>query len=134
MIKMAPCIPHLVHATAKPLVKMFYLFVLLTSIVCNASGAEGTGAEGTKGEMRSDATLQTNPLRLSIEGISANEGEDEPRVLTILPWRAPTLPRRPRAELESSAPELVQALDPVTLERHREFRRGLGVTHPGDRQ
>ncbi|MDO6442486.1 hypothetical protein [Marinobacter sp. 2_MG-2023] len=68
-----------------------------------------------------------------IEGISASMGEDEPRVLNILPWRAPTLPRRPRAELENTAPELVQPLDPLVLERHREFRQNLGIANPAVR-
>jgi len=94
---------------------LLLLLLLLAPIVCNAEG----GAQTDK------------PVRLSIEGISASVGEDEPRVLTILPWRAPTLPRRPRAELESSAPELVQPLDPLALERHREFRRDLGVANSG---
>ncbi|WP_417515028.1 hypothetical protein [Marinobacter sp.] len=67
---------------------------------------------------------------LSIEGISASMGEDEPRVLNILPWRAPTLPRRPEAELENTAAELLQPLDPLVLERHREFRQKLGVANP----
>lgn len=71
------------------------------------------------------------PAELSIEGISANVGEDEPRVLTILPWRAPTLPRRPRAELESTAPELVEPLGALVLERHRAFRQNLGITNAG---
>lgn len=94
---------------------MPYLILLIVPVVCNAEGGAQTDT----------------PFRLSIEGISASMGEDEPRVLTILPWRAPTLPRRPKAELESSAPELVQPLDPLALERHREFRRGLGVTNSG---
>ncbi|MGO1692243.1 MAG: hypothetical protein ACTHY7_04405 [Marinobacter sp.] len=91
------------------------LLVLLIPKVCVASGDADSvrGNDARKG--------QTG--RLSIKGISANVGEDEPRVLTILPWRAPTLPRRPRAELESSAPELLQALDPQVLERHREWRQ-----------
>jgi len=126
MMRMASCLHNLAHASARPLVKVLYLFVLLIPAVCNASGAEG--------QVRGDDALQSKPFGLSIEGISASVGEDEPRVLTILPWRAPTLPRRPRAELESSAPELVQPLDPLALERHREFRRSLGVTHPGGRQ
>ena len=66
---------------------------------------------------------------LSIDGISSNMGEDEPRVLNILPWRAPTLPRRPRAELDNTAPELLKPLDPLVLERHRKFRQNLGVSN-----
>jgi len=64
-------------------------------------------------------------VRLSVEGISASLGEDEPRVLYILPWQAPSLPRRPRADLNDKAPELVQPADPVVLERHRLFRENL---------
>jgi hypothetical protein len=41
------------------------------------------------------------------------------------------LPRRPGAELESTAAELVQPLDPLVLERHREFRQNLGVGGSG---
>lgn len=102
--------------------KMLFVFALLwllTPAVCTASAADD-GAEGVSAQ-------QGELERLSIEDISASVGEDEPRVLTILPWRAPTLPRRPRAELQRSAPELVQPLDPVVLEQHREFRQSLGV-------
>ncbi|MBO6813015.1 MULTISPECIES: hypothetical protein [Marinobacter] len=64
-------------------------------------------------------------VRLSVEGLSASLGEDEPRVLYILPWQAPSLPRRPRADLNNEAPELVRPADPVALERHRLFRENL---------
>ena len=37
---------------------------------------------------------QDDTVRLSVEGLSASLGEDEPRVLYILPWQAPSLPRR----------------------------------------
>ncbi|MBD3641528.1 MAG: hypothetical protein HUJ18_11095 [Marinobacter sp.] len=62
---------------------------------------------------------------LEIAGISATTGEDEPRILFILPWQPPSLPRRPRAGLEELAPELEQPLDPVVVERHRWFRHTL---------
>ncbi|WP_417566788.1 hypothetical protein [Marinobacter sp.] len=64
-------------------------------------------------------------VRLSVEGISASLGEDEPRVLYILPWQAPSLPKRPRAKLDDTAPELMRPADPVALERHRLFRENL---------
>lgn len=64
-------------------------------------------------------------VRLSVEGLSASLGEDEPRVLYILPWQAPSLPKRPRADLNDEAPELVLPADPVALERHRLFRETL---------
>lgn len=62
---------------------------------------------------------------LEVEGISVSVGEDNPRVLYIQPWQTPSLPRRPRAELESDAPRLIQSLDPLALERHRTFRQTL---------
>lgn len=104
------------------------VLALLSPVVCAVSEVED--------EVQGDKALQekaqgSHTVRLSIEGISASAGEDEPRVLTILPWRAPTLPRRPRAELDSTAAELVQPLDPYVLERHREFRQSLDITPPG---
>ncbi|MEQ5814994.1 hypothetical protein J3362_05735 [Marinobacter sp. NFXS11] len=68
---------------------------------------------------------QEETTRLAVEGISASLGEDEPRVLYILPWQAPSLPKRPRADLNDEAPELVRPVDPVVLERHRLFRENL---------
>lgn len=128
MMAAVPWMHNLAKILIKPLIRTLYLSSLLAlfiPFVCTASGDEGllSGSDGQSGKS----------VRLSIKGISASAGEDEPRVLTILPWRAPSLPRRPRAELESSAPELVQPLDPLVLERHREFRRSLGVTNSGGR-
>lgn len=68
---------------------------------------------------------QDDTVRLSVEGLSASLGEDEPRVLYILPWQAPSLPKRPRADLNDEAPELIRPADPVALERHRLFRENL---------
>lgn len=62
---------------------------------------------------------------LAVEGISAQSADDDPGVLYILPWQPPTLPRRPRARLDDSAPDLMMPMDPVALERHRVFRETL---------
>lgn len=62
---------------------------------------------------------------LHVEGISASIGEDDPRVLYILPWQTPSLPRRPRADLDGEAPQLIQPFNPIVLERHRAFRQTL---------
>src|SRR5690554_56920 len=62
---------------------------------------------------------------LTVSGLSASAGEDDPRVLYILPWQNPTLPKRPRAELNSQAPDLIQPLSPQVLENHRQFRESL---------
>jgi hypothetical protein len=87
---------------------LFVFFLVLSPP--DAQAAEQTGEQSAS---------------LSVEGISANIGEDNPRVLYILPWQTPSLPRRPRAELDSDAPQLMQPLNPLVLERHRTFRQTL---------
>ncbi len=62
---------------------------------------------------------------LSVEGITDYSRDDDPGVLYILPWQPPTLPRRPRAELDDHAPDLLEPQDPLALERHRIFRETL---------
>ncbi|MBW4933364.1 hypothetical protein KZO34_01770 [Marinobacter sp. F4206] len=91
------------------------------------SSIAASPASASAGDSRSDRTT------LTVEGISASIGEDNPRVLYILPWQAPSLPRRPRQALEDKAPELVQPVNPVTLEQHRVFRKTLNplVLSPG---
>ncbi|MFO8140831.1 MAG: hypothetical protein R6T87_02865 [Marinobacter sp.] len=62
---------------------------------------------------------------LQVAGLSASVGDDDPRVLYILPWQNPSLPRRPRAELNNRAPNLLQPASPRVLENHRQFRDSL---------
>ncbi len=62
---------------------------------------------------------------MTVLGIARRSDDEDPRVLTILPWQPPTLPRRPRTELPVEAPELLAPVDPLTLERHRRFRQTL---------
>lgn len=116
--------------SVSPLIRRVLPFGLAGVFVCAASFAWAAPGSGS-GVQQSEGVAGNSSARLSIEGISANVDEDEPRVLTILPWRAPTLPRRPRAELESIAPELVEPLDALVLERHRAFRQNLNVANPG---
>ena len=66
---------------------------------------------------------ETSPL--SVAGISASPGEDDPRILYILPWQGPSLPRRPRAELNQELPELPQPVTATAVENHRLFRETL---------
>lgn len=106
------------------------LLTLLSPVVWAVSNVED---EGQGNKVLQEKVKGSQAVRLSVEGISASAGEDEPRVLTILPWRAPTLPRQPRTELDSTAAELVQPVDPLVLERHREFRQSLGISPPGGR-
>lgn len=62
---------------------------------------------------------------ITVSGIAQRSDDEEPRVLTILPWQPPTLPKRPKTELPSDAPDLLAPRDPLTLERHRRFRQTL---------
>ncbi|MDX1754914.1 MAG: hypothetical protein R3175_02535 [Marinobacter sp.] len=62
---------------------------------------------------------------LGVAGISSAPGDDEPRVLHILPWQPPRVPRRPESELSSQAPELLDPINPRVFERHRKFRDTL---------
>lgn len=91
------------------------------------------GGLGASSALAASEGDQGDGVALTVEGISASIGEDNPRVLYILPWQAPSLPRRPRQELDDTAPELVQPVDPVALERHRVFRQTLNplVLSPG---
>ncbi|MFV8571089.1 hypothetical protein ACNQ6O_07745 [Marinobacter sp. SBS5] len=65
-----------------------------------------------------------NPA-LQVTGISANSAEDDPRILYILPWQGPSLPRRPSAELSQKIPELTQPVSATAVENHRLFRETL---------
>lgn len=85
--------------------------VVVAGLIVLASASAPASAEG--------------PVRLSVDGISASLGEDEPRVLYILPWQVPSLPKHPRAKLDDTAPELMRPVAPVPLERHRLFRENL---------
>lgn len=75
--------------------------------------------------VRAEPASESSFVRLEVDGISASIGEDDPRVLYILPWQAPSLPRRPRANLDDKVPQLVQPIAPRALERHRLFRQTL---------
>lgn len=58
-------------------------------------------------------------------GAGCRPGEDNPRMLFILPWQAPTLPRHPEASLPEQAPELEGLLDPRAFDNLRRFRDSL---------
>lgn len=79
----------------------------------------------TGGYALADEPGERSAELLSVEGITAHSRDDDPGVLYILPWQPPTLPRRPRANLDDHAPDLLEPLDPLALERHRIFRETL---------
>ncbi|WP_322003401.1 hypothetical protein [Marinobacter alexandrii] len=93
---------------------VFSLVVVFFSLTAQASFASAPGQSAEVGGMS-----------LNVEGLSASIGEDNPRVLYILPWQAPTLPRRPREKLQDQFPTLTQPVDPVIFEGHRRFRDTL---------
>ncbi|MBR9871289.1 MAG: hypothetical protein GYB26_09145 [Gammaproteobacteria bacterium] len=68
---------------------------------------------------------ETQAPVLEVAGLSANSGEDDPRILYILPWQGPSLPRRPRAELNHQIPELTHSVNATAIENHRLFRETL---------
>lgn len=70
-------------------------------------------------------SAEAQGISLNVEGLSASIGEDNPRVLYILPWQAPILPRRPREKLQDQFPTLTQPVDPGIFEGHRLFRETL---------
>ncbi|MCG7199504.1 hypothetical protein MD273_07190 [Marinobacter pelagius] len=94
--------------------------VLSGTLMTLAVFTAGAGADAGEALPAGDGSVT-----LDIAGISATTGEDEPRILYVLPWQPPSLPRRPRVELEDRAPELEQPLDPLVVERHRRFRETL---------
>ncbi len=90
------------------------------------AGALSAGSLPAWGSQPSEVSNQGQAgTTLKVEGLSASIGEDSPRVLFILPWQAPTLPRRPREALPAKFPDLIEKVDPVAGERHRQFRDSL---------
>lgn len=95
---------------------------LLAMAVCT-----GAFAAGTDPSSRQAVASPTggSGAALTIAGIQASSGEDDPRILYILPWQHPTLPRRPRTSLDTELPALMAPVDSRTLENHRQFRHTL---------
>lgn len=89
------------------------------------TSAAASESQAVSGDESRDETAGESTQALQVEGISASLGEDDPRVLFILPWQTPSLPKRPRAELDDRAPELIEPEGPLVLERHRLFRENL---------
>lgn len=80
--------------------------------------------QGQSGETANDQEPQARTA-LTVEGIPRRSDDRDPRVLYILPWQPPTLPKRPRTELNAEAPTLLEPISPEALERHRHFRQSL---------
>lgn len=98
------------------LMAFLMLAVMLSSMVLAAGG-----------ETSESATIKpaTPESTFTVAGIQAHSGEDDPRILYILPWQLPTLPRRPRTTFNTELPALMAPAGSQTLENHRRFRQTL---------
>lgn len=97
----------------------YLLAALAFAVPTIAAGATSVSASDT------DRAPTTETVALGIEGISSTSSEDNPGILYILPWQPPTLPRRTREGLDTNASELLEPMDPVVFERHRNFQQSL---------
>ncbi|MEC7815123.1 MAG: hypothetical protein VX939_02545 [Pseudomonadota bacterium] len=95
---------------------------LLAMMAC--SGAFAAGSDRSNHQVQAAASPASGSA-LTIAGIQASSGEDDPRILYILPWQHPTLARRPRTSLITELPALMAPADSRTLENHRQFRETL---------
>lgn len=101
-----------------------YIFAILAlAVPMVAAGAASDSGSASGSDPDSAPAMDT--VSLSIEGISSTSGEDNPGILYILPWQPPTLPRRTREGLDTNASELLEPMDPVVFERHRNFQQSL---------
>ncbi|QCF26250.1 hypothetical protein [Hydrocarboniclastica marina] len=63
-----------------------------------------------------------------VDGISVHATEEEPRVLHIVPWQAPSIPARKRDDI--GIPEIGDVLTPIEVETfrvHRHYRQTLDI-------
>lgn len=94
--------------------------LLLLGFSAGAPAAPGAVAEPVP-------EIPANALT-AVEGTRVHATEEEPRVLHIVPWQAPTLARRERQELSlPGADTLLQPLDIEVMRTHRQFRQTLDV-------
>ena len=106
------------HAAALLLVSM-----LMGALpVGAAQSAESEGAESADPNPQAGSM---DTVALTVEGINATSGEDNPGVVYILPWQPPTLPRRTRDALETNADELLAPMDPAVFQNHQQFQQSL---------
>ncbi|MDC0661913.1 hypothetical protein [Marinobacter sp. SS21] len=79
----------------------------------------------TQSALASEEAMQHRAGALEIAGTSAAAGEDEPRVLHILPWQPPSVARRPRSEFNGKSPRLLAPIEPELFDRHRRLYQTL---------
>lgn len=100
-----------VARSAKRCISVACVGLLLATAVVAAPEPEALGASLT-----------------DVEGTRIHATEEEPRVLHIVPWQAPTIASRERQPL--SVPDTGAVLHPLDLEVmqvHRQYRRTLNI-------
>lgn len=98
------------------------LMALLMHAVMRSSVVLAAGGETSESATITPATPEST---FTVAGIQAHSGEDDPRILYILPWQLPTLPRRPGTTFNTELPALMAPAGSQTLENHRQFRQTL---------
>lgn len=100
---------------------------LKTRLACLAFGATLLVTAGTSAaEKKAAASVKPSSTTTDITrvtGISVQGSDEYPKVLHIIPWRAPTLSRRARPKLKADMPDLLQAQQPAVLNAQRHFRQ-----------
>lgn len=100
----------------------YVAFVLsITAFAC-----AGVQAAGKKGVTSAKAPSPTTDIT-RVTGISVQGSDEYPKVLHIIPWRAPTLSRRAQPKLKADMPDLLQAQEPSVLNTQRHFRQTLDI-------
>lgn len=94
--------------------------------------AASADAAGPNGGARQATVATAGKDITQVEGISVQGSDEFPKVLHIIPWRAPTLSRRARPKLKADMPDLLQAQEPDVLATQRHFRQtGDILSAPG---
>ena len=103
------------------------LMALLMHAVMRSSVVLAAGGETSESATINPATITpaTPESTFTVAGIQAHSGEDDPRILYILPWQLPTLPLRPGTTFNTELPALMAPAGSQTLENHRRFRQTL---------
>ena len=95
------------------------VFLTLIAVLLSTAAALAAGKPTDVAGKAGDITRVT--------GISVQGSDEFPKVLHIIPWRAPTLSRRARPKLKADMPDLLQAEQPDVLNTQRHFRQTLDI-------
>lgn len=66
----------------------------------------------------------------AIQGIAIKASDEYPKVLNIIPWQAPVMPRRGKAELSLEMDELLEPLNARASLAHQDYRKTLAPLRP----